>query len=73
MHTENFTYKERVWRVSLTEIRVFFNLKWSKAASRALSYPENSLKFPISPTNLQVWNVLRINDYGEKEAVAQPC
>jgi hypothetical protein len=39
MHAENFTYKERVLRVSLTEIKAFFNLKWSEAASRALSYP----------------------------------
>jgi hypothetical protein len=53
MHAEDFTYKERVLRVSLTEITVFFNLKWSEAASRAWSYPENSLKFPISPTSLE--------------------
>jgi hypothetical protein len=38
MHAEDFTYKERVLRVSLTEIRVFFNLKWSGAASRAWSF-----------------------------------
>jgi hypothetical protein len=62
MHAEDFTYKERVWRVSLTEIRVFFNLKWSKAASRAWYYPENSLKFPISPTNPHVGVRLNIND-----------
>jgi hypothetical protein len=63
-NTENYSYKERICRVSLTEIRVFFNLKWSKAASRAWSYPENSLKFPISPASVDFWAFIELTITG---------
>jgi hypothetical protein len=47
MHAEDFTYKERVLRVSLTEIRVFFNLKWSGFTCNDGLSNKNSMKFSI--------------------------